>query len=532
MNEQHSVQPASPCEGDALRQRIADLEASLSQCHEAIATHISERRRAEEGARRAEARFRRLFDSTPDLVVTVDRQVRIVAANRAAPGAAVEEMVGRTGLQFIAPQHLDDCRHRLSRAFASGEIQAQEVRDVFGHWWNCQLVPLPNADGYIEHVMIICTDVSDRKETEQALKESEERYRLIAENVTDIVWTAQIGGLSEYLESVDPERDAANLDDLLDHFRFTFLSPSIERVLSYTVEEGLSLKPRAIFTSASYATVRDLMATDLTRERAGDADPAWLRTVELEHVARDGRRVWCELTLRYLRDKNSRIVGLEGITRDITERKNFERDLSAMMVGQQQAVARQIHDGLGQELLGLRLIAESLRKSLAEKNLPEAAPASQLAKAAEAAQNRVRDVIKGVRPVEVDPRGLMAALNDLATSTEGLAKIHCTFECENPVQVEDSHTATQLFLIAQEAVRNAVKYAAARRIFIGLAATNRDIRLWVRDDGVGFDHLAVASSGMGVRIMKHRAAVIGAALAIESRGQQGTTITCTLPAGS
>jgi signal transduction histidine kinase len=251
--------------------------------------------------------------------------------------------------------------------------------------------------------------------------------------------------------------------------------------------------------------------------------------MELEHVRRDGQHVWGEAVMRFLRSEDLRIEGVEGVTRDITERKDIEREISTQQVRQQQQMAQQLHDELGQDLLGIRLLAESLRKTLASEDVQATTAADELARAAEAAQTRVREIIKGVQPVEVDSNGLMAALYDLATNTERLASIDCLFDCERPVAVDDSHTATQLYYIAQEAVRNAVKHSGATRIMIRLAVEDRQWTLSIQDNGTGIARSEDVTAGMGLRIMRQRAIVIGAKLAIERSQQGGVLVTCTLP---
>jgi signal transduction histidine kinase len=94
--------------------------------------------------------------------------------------------------------------------------------------------------------------------------------------------------------------------------------------------------------------------------------------------------------------------------------------------------------------------------------------------------------------------------------------------------VENNHTATELFHIAQEAVANAVKHSHAKRIAIGLDASVGRLVLSVRDDGIGCPREACVGSGMGLRIMRHRASILGAVLRIQSPKEGGTIVSCSL----
>lgn len=213
----------------------------------------------------------------------------------------------------------------------------------------------------------------------------------------------------------------------------------------------------------------------------------------------------------------------------IERRKHSERELLEVAARQQRQMGQELHDGLGQQLLGLRLMADSLARRLATQGSADAPAARDLADALMGAQRSVRALIKGIRPVEVDARGLMTGLADLAEHTERVAGIPCLFHCDQPAELNDNHTATQLFYIVQEAVGNAVRHAQAQHIEIGISGTPRHLTLWVRDDGQGFVGDLEATAGMGWRIMQHRASVIGAELTIRAAPGGGTLITCVVP---
>jgi signal transduction histidine kinase len=231
-----------------------------------------------------------------------------------------------------------------------------------------------------------------------------------------------------------------------------------------------------------------------------------------------------------LRNADGTISKLE-IFHDISEHKRLQREVSQISIREQQRIGRELHDHLGQQLLGMRLMAGSLQKSLEAKSSPEAQTAAELLAALGEAQDQVRMLLKGVRPVDIDANGLMAALTQLAESTEKLSGIPCEFLCKHPVPVENNHAATELFHVAQEAVTNAVKHAKATRITIGLDASPNQLVLWIRDNGIGCQSGAAKSSGMGLRIMQYRASLLGAVLRIQSPKDCGTHVACTLSQG-
>ena len=126
----------------------------------------------------------------------------------------------------------------------------------------------------------------------------------------------------------------------------------------------------------------------------------------------------------------------------------------------------------------------------------------------------------------------MAALSDLANRTRQEGKATCVFDCPRPVLVEDNLIATHLYLIAQEAVHNAVRHAAARQIEIHLARVNGNIALTVNDDGIGLPPNVSEAKGMGLRIMQYRARMIGGTLDCRNGPDGGTIVTCSVPAGA
>jgi signal transduction histidine kinase len=129
--------------------------------------------------------------------------------------------------------------------------------------------------------------------------------------------------------------------------------------------------------------------------------------------------------------------------------------------------------------------------------------------------------------VAVDSDGLMAALAELASRTQQEAKVTCVFDCPEPVILTDNLTATHLYLIAQEAVHNAVKHGKPRNIRISLQSTP-DLVLRVLCDGIGMALPPEANQGLGLRVMRNRASIIGARLTIEPAKPTGTLVTCVL----
>jgi PAS domain S-box-containing protein len=176
-------------------------------------------------------------------------------------------------------------------------------------------------------------NVVTRKRGENALRESEERYRLITENVTDTIWTAEV---AEYPAVGDaPDRSAEGAAGL--PWRFTYVSPSVTRLLGYSVQEFLALRLEDLTTPQSYRSAMATLGEELAAEARPQKELDRERTMELEMVAKNGSLPWCEVTATFLRDEQQRAVGILGVARDITERRRAEQELKDYAVALESA---------------------------------------------------------------------------------------------------------------------------------------------------------------------------------------------------
>jgi two-component system CheB/CheR fusion protein len=132
--------------------------------------------------------------------------------------------------------------------------------------------------------------------------------------------------------------------------------------------------------------------------------------------------------------------------------------------------------------------------------------------------------------LEISEReGLAFALQEFASTASQHFHVVCVCRCNGEVELEANGTATHLYRIAQEAVRNGARHGHAKRIEIALASREGSLALSVRDDGIGLPPEGVRGQGLGLRIMTHRAEIIGATLGISAQPAGGTLVVCRLP---
>jgi signal transduction histidine kinase len=220
---------------------------------------------------------------------------------------------------------------------------------------------------------------------------------------------------------------------------------------------------------------------------------------------------------------------VESLKAETVARKQLAEDVTHVSERERQRLGQELHDDLAQELTGIARLAQSLATAVGKKSAPLAKKAARLANMLRGSANKTFTLARGFYPAEVQRHGLARALVELASSTKELFRLPCQLRIEPKIPELPLETAVQLYRIAQETVHNAAKHAKAKQIVIGLAHTDGQVVLTVKDDGQGLRKDFDKSQGMGQKIMRHRAETIGATLDIRNHPKGGVIMTCTLP---
>ncbi len=219
-----------------------------------------------------------------------------------------------------------------------------------------------------------------------------------------------------------------------------------------------------------------------------------------------------------------------GFIRDISARKQLERQILEVSDREQRRIGHDLHDGLCQHLAGIELMSQVLEKKLAPKFKDGAARAAHIARLVRDAIVQTRSLARGLSPVTLESEGLASALHEHAVTMEKMFRVRCRFDYDSQVPVPSHALATHLFRFAQEAVSNAINHGKATDISIHLKADPGWICLGISDNGTGFAPEAIArSKGMGLRIMKFRAGMVGGTFTIERNAQGGVLVICSAP---
>jgi PAS domain S-box-containing protein len=332
--------------------------------------------------------------------------------------------------------------------------------------------------------------IRQRLQAEAALKE---RYENLLENASDVVITHDLAG------------------------RITSINKTGEQLLRRDRGAIVGRKLVDFVAEEQRAAVAEWLA-----HAAGGPE---LPSVEWDFLSGDGQRVRLELSARLLQQAG-RESEVESVARDITERKGLEREILEISNREQRRIGHDLHDGVCQQLAAIAYRMDILGDQLQEKGLPESVESERIATLLQESIQQTRGVARGLFPVRLDESGLASALAELATNTSSLFRIQCRFYGE--VQLPDKTTSLHLYYIAQEAVSNAIKHGHATQVTIAIAQSGDRLFLTMEDNGSGFQTPGTGSTGMGIRIMRYRARMIGATLDVKSQAGHGTQITCAL----
>jgi signal transduction histidine kinase len=215
-----------------------------------------------------------------------------------------------------------------------------------------------------------------------------------------------------------------------------------------------------------------------------------------------------------------------ALQREMTERQRLDQEIAQVADRERRRLGQDLHDRLGQHLTGTALAAQVLKEKLAAKAAPEVTEADKLVSYVEEGIDLTRNLARGFFSPELEADGLTTALEVLAENISERFAVNCIFHGEESIPVQDSAVATQLYRIAQEAATNAAKHAAAEQVDIRISVKASELTLAITDDGVGFPGNLSDSKGLGLRLMRHGAALIGGTFNVRRNGRRGTIAIC------
>ena len=220
--------------------------------------------------------------------------------------------------------------------------------------------------------------------------------------------------------------------------------------------------------------------------------------------------------------------GEQRLRRELAERRRLERQVVDIASAEQARIGREIHDGLGQQLTALNMLCASLRQRLERDGQAAAADAlERLQQRLQDAASQARALARGLSPLRVNGVSLKEAIRALVDDAAAGSDMAFELQLDDAAPDLEDNVSMHLYRIAQESLHNALKHARASRVSVELRLVGECVRLEVRDDGVGLP--TGSRHSLGLPIMHHRAALIGATLQVESSADTGTIVRCVLP---
>ncbi len=220
---------------------------------------------------------------------------------------------------------------------------------------------------------------------------------------------------------------------------------------------------------------------------------------------------------------------VETARRSEDTNRELERRILEISEEERRRIGQDLHDGIGQHLTGTSMMAHRLSQRLSVEHSPLAGDAARISGLLNEAIASTRDVGKLLSPPLLNQEGLAVALEDLCSNIEQLFSVSCRFEDQSTVIFRDSAVGTHLYRITQEAISNAIKHSNATKIDVALEHSDALTRITVRYNGKPFVEPPDTNPGLGLRIMRFRAKMIGAQLQIRNSTDQQTTLVCSLP---
>jgi PAS domain S-box-containing protein len=345
--------------------------------------------------------------------------------------------------------------------------------------------------------------IAERKRAEVALRESEERYRELFENARDAIYVHDLEG--NYIR--------------VNHAAETLSGYTQDEIVGHNFVEFVAVADLSFGRKIFYARLAEQGET----------------AFEVDVIAKDGRRVPVEVRSRAIYE-NGVMVGVQGIARDITERKlaqdalqMFSRQLIEAQEDERRRISRELHDQIGQILTAIKMNLHTLSKIRPTSEI--GSHVKDNIDAVDEALRLVRDLSVDLRPPVLDDFGLVSAVCwyvDRYKKRTGL-EVDVVIELPDQNQRFPREIETACFRIAQEALTNVVRHGQASHVLLQLVKDRNGLRLSIKDDGVGFDSeslrkRAPRAATLGLISMQERAHAAGGTIEIDSAVSKGTEI--------
>lgn len=511
---------------EELERTSAGHEAELVRANLRLKREIEDRKRAEVELKRTTEYLENVIENSADAIGIVDKHGKVILWNRRSAqiyGYELDELVGKTAFDLYEdPIELD----RMLKRLRSNELVREyeilmKKRDGSVVPMDISISLLKDEMGNTIGSVCVARDLSERKRSELALKAARDELSRYSKNLERQVRerTREITGILRYTPSVVYIKNKAGC--------YSLVNSRFEELFGIGAEEVYGKTDHDLFPSEIADRLRAGDIETLSKRRSSQVEEAVNRD--------DGPHTY--LSVKFpLYDERGEPTSVCGIATDITELKKVQdklRLLSASIMDSQEkertAIARELHDELGQVLTALRMDAAWLLKRLKDSDTVASERSQAMCRLVDKTIDDVRNIALRLRPGVLDDLGLIAALEWFAADFEKRTEIVCVFRHAN-VRKVDNIVATAAYRIVQEALTNVARHASATRVDVTLRRKGTLFVLTVEDNGVGFEVGKIdESEALGIAGMRERANLAGGSLEIRSRPGKGARMQCKLP---
>jgi PAS domain S-box-containing protein len=478
---------------------------------------ITELEATKEARRAAERKYRQIFENAGEGIFQSTPEGSYLTANPAlarmhgfdSPGELIRSRRDISHEIYVDPARREEFKHLLEEHGVVRGFQHQSFRkDGSRIWISVNARTVRNESGKVMYYEGTTQDITEQKEAEQALRESEERYRELFENSKDALYVQDMNGC------------------------YTSVNRAAERLTGYTRDELIGEQFSTLISPEHAGQVRG----QLSPEPADACETNY----EVEITTKQGHRVPVEISSRLIFE-NGKPVGVQGCVRDISERKRAQeasRTYSRRLIEAQEAerrrISRELHDQVGQILTAVKMNLHALQKKCSKPEILSSIQDNM--GVIDEAVDQVRDLSVVLRPPLLDDFGLVVALRWYLDRQAQNCGVKAEFITRSLTEDDrfSSELETACFRIVQEAITNVIRHAKATHISVMLERNGSDLILLIVDDGAGFDIKTLRSSAtiaatLGLRGMEERAQAVGGSIKLDSAAELGTEICARFP---